>query len=103
MRFDLSGRAPDAKVETASLRVLVKKRVRNPWLWVCQITQDPLRTPPKKIHAEIQKHAILLSGALKAKPEGWMTIRLNARAVERINRAIASKQDRWFAVSLTFE
>lgn len=103
MKFDLSSYEPGAKFRSASLKVYVKDVKRNPWLWVCQITADPVKAPAKDLHAEIQSHKILISGAQKINPQGWATIRLNRRAVEAVNDALSRKEGRWFAVSLTFE
>jgi len=103
MKFDLSGYEAGKTIGSAQLKVYVKNLLKNPWLWVCQVTQDPAKAAPKDLHAEIQKHALLISGAQKVKPDGWATIRLSRRAVDAINKALADKHKRWFALALTFE
>jgi hypothetical protein len=103
MKFNLAGYDKGAKISSATLKVYVKSVKRNPWLWVCLIPMDPTKAPPAEVHAAIQKHAALVSGAQKVRPDGWATIRLNRKAVSAINEALASKDKRWVAVSLTFE
>lgn len=104
MKFDLRNHQKGAKIASASLKVYVKDSKRNPWLWVCLIPLDPTKAPPAEVHAAIQSHKTLLSGAQKVQPGGWRTIRLGRNAVQAINEALSKDDDqRWIAVSLTFE
>jgi hypothetical protein len=104
MKFDLKSYEKGATIRSASLKVYVKDVKRNPWLWVCLIPLDPTKAPPKEVHAAIQSHKTLLSGAQKVQPGGWRTIRLGRKAVQAVNEALSRKtEERWVAVSLTFE
>ena len=104
MKFDLKSYEKGTTFRSASLKVYVKDVKRNPWLWVCLIPRDPTKAPPAEVHAAIQSHKTLLSGAQKVQPGGWRTIRLNRKAVQAVNEALAKKaEERWVAMSLTFE
>jgi len=103
MKFDLKGYKKGTTIKSASLKVYVKNTEKNPWLWVCQIPLDPVKAPVKDVHAAIQSHKILISGAQKVQPGGWRTIRLSRKAVQEINKVLAKDKERWFALALTFE
>jgi len=103
MKFDLKSYKTGATIKSASLKVYVKSTNKNPWLWVCQIPMDPTKAPVKEVHAAIQGHKILISGAQKVQPGGWRTIRLSRKAVQGINEALAKSGDKFYALSLTFE
>ena len=108
MKFDLSGYPADKRIRKAHLQFVAKESKGNPLRWVCHLPNDPTTADVRVVFEDIQAHKDLLTSHVWLRKDSAgkvVTYQLNKRAVRLINERLAGQtpEERWIAMSLTFE
>ena len=105
MKFDLSEYPEDAQITSAELSYFAMSTIGTTWSWVTLLNNDPVTSPIETVFDEIEAHANLVTDTVYNVMVGWGHRTLNSAGIAAINAALAktNAEDRWIALSLTFE